>query len=390
MARGLNRIWVHFGLWIAATVLSTVALLSVSSWAFSKLQYNQFYQSLPDAVRVELDVLIARDQGDGLRARQIYGQYWHGDMRFGEQLPLFIGLIVCLPFGLAVGFWVSRYVTRPLASIVEVSQRVEQGDFSARALVDGARGEMGEVVHSVNKMIDSLHDFEDERLATAASISHELRTPITVLKARLHALCDGVIPVSDTELQTLLAQTEHLGRLVEDLHTLSMAEANQLSLEQERLNLGLLVAEMLGQMLPQLQASGMELQLELAEYAEDAAGDIRADPVRMRQIISNLVSNAVRYGASGRWIGVHVGLVDTHNGESWVELSIEDAGPGLPKELLAHPFQRFAMAPGKRRRESSGLGLSIVRVLTESQGGRVQAGISPRGGARFTLRFARA
>ena len=74
----------------------------------------------------------------------------------------------------------------------------------------------------------------------------------------------------------------------------------------------------------------------------------------------------------------------------WVQLEISDAGPGLPQELRAHPFQRFAQAPGKRRREGSGLGLSIVRVLTEAQGGRVQTSASPRGGARFTLQFARA
>ncbi|WP_395024485.1 sensor histidine kinase [Comamonas odontotermitis] len=388
MARSLNRIWVRFGLWIAATVLSTMALLSASTWAFSSLQYYQFYHALPEAVREELDDLVARDLDDSPRAMQIYGQYWRGDIFFGEQLSLLIGVIVCLPFGLAVGFWVSRYVTRPLASIVEVAQRVEQGDFSARAVADGAHGEMGEVVQTFNKMIDSLRDLEDERLATAASISHELRTPITVLKARLHALCDGVIRVDDAELQTLLLQTEHLGRLVDDLHTLSMAEADQLSLEHERLNLGLLVADTLAQLQPQLQAAGMALELVL--NAEDAAGDIRADPVRMRQIISNLVSNALRYGASGHWLGVSVCPVMDERGDSWVEMSICDAGPGLPKELLAHPFQRFALAPGKRRREGSGLGLSIVRVLTEAQGGNVTADVSPRGGARFTLRFARA
>lgn len=390
MSRKLSRIWIHFGLWITATVLGTVALLSTASWAYSSLQYDKFYQALPDAVRVELDDLVARGLNNSTRARQIYSQYWHGDVRYSEQLPLFIGLIVCLPLGLTVAFWVSRYVTRPLASIVEVSQRVEQGDFSARAVDYGARGEMAEVVHSVNTMIDSLRHLESERLATAASISHELRTPITVLKARLHALCDGVIRVNEAELQTLLAQTEHLGRLVDDLHTLSMAEANQLALEQERLNLALLVAETVEQMQPQLDTVGMVLELTLARHAEEAAGDIRADPLRMRQIITNLISNAIRHGGSGHWLGVEVSPVLDEHGLALVELSISDAGPGLPKELLAQPFQRFAQAPGKRRRDSSGLGLSIVRVLTQAQGGTVNAGISQRGGARFTLRFARA
>ena len=111
---------------------------------------------------------------------------------------LVIGLLVCLPFGLAVGFWVSRLVTRPLASMVEVAKRVELGDFSARALPGKAHGEMAEMVVAFNRMIDSLETLETERRATAASISHELRTPLTVLQARLHAICDGVIAADDT------------------------------------------------------------------------------------------------------------------------------------------------------------------------------------------------
>lgn len=388
MSRGLNRIWVRFGLWIAATVLSTIALLSVCAWAFSSVQYYQFYKTLPGPIQIELDQLNAQDLEDSPRAMQIYGQYWRGDMLFGEQVSLLIGLLVCLPFGLTVGFWVSRYVTRPLASIVEVAQRVEQGDFSARALADGTHGEMGDVVHTFNKMIDSLEELESERRATAASISHELRTPLAVLKARLHAICDGVIPADQAEFRTLLGQAEHLGRLVDDLHTLSMTEADQLSLEKHRLNLSELVGDTLAQLQPQLQAAHMQVELSLP--AGDAESDIRADPDRMRQIVSNLVSNALRHASSGHWLGVEVKTLQDERGEPWVQLEISDAGPGLPQELKTHPFQRFALAPGKRRREGSGLGLSIVRALTESQGGKVEADVSSKGGACFRLRFARA
>ncbi|MPM39145.1 Adaptive-response sensory-kinase SasA [bioreactor metagenome] len=388
MARGLSRIWVRFGLWITATIICTIALLSVGVWAFSSIKYYQFYNTLPENVRAELDELSDRNLEDSPRAMQIYGQYRRGDLYVGEQLSLYIGLLVCLPFGLTVGFLVSRYITRPLASIVEVAQRVETGDFSVRAVADGAHGELGEVVHTFNKMVDSLQELEAERLATAASISHELRTPLAVLKAHLHAVCDGVIEPSDAEFHTLLAQTEHLGRLVDDLHTLSIAEAGQLSLQKQRLSLGTLVSDVLSQFQPQLQAAGMQLELSLP--AMDEESDIRADPDRMRQIISNLVGNAIRHAGNGHWLGVSIQASVNDQGEPGVELQIDDAGPGLPAELKAHPFQRFAQAPGKRRREGSGLGLSIVRALTESQGGEVRTGTSPRGGSRFTLRFARA
>ncbi|MDR0225829.1 MAG: HAMP domain-containing protein [Burkholderiaceae bacterium] len=389
MALGLsfNRIWVRFGLWITATVLSTIALLAIGVLVFSEIQYRDFYSSLPPAVQVELDQLNAQSLEDSPRAMEIYGQYWTGDLLFGEKWSLVIGLLICLPFGLAVGFWVSRLVTRPLASMVEVAKRVEQGDFSARALPGKAHGELAEMVEAFNRMIDALETLEAERRATAASISHELRTPLTVLQARLHAICDGVIAADEGELHALLSQVEHLGRLVGDLHTLSMADAGQLSLQRQRLDLAALVADMLDQLHPQLQQHGMQLDLALPAPTDEGLTDIRADADRMRQIVSNLVSNAMRHAASGQWLGVHL-TVESHAGDRpMVTLRISDAGPGLPSELRAHPFQRFAQVPGKRRREGSGLGLSIVHALTTSQGGSVDAGDSTRGGTCFTLRF---
>lgn len=106
MALGLrpNRIWVRFGLWITATVLSTIALLAIGVLVFSEIQYRDFYNSLPPAVQIELDELNAQSLEDSPRAMQIYGQYWTGDLLFGEKWSLVIGLLVCLPFGLAVGF----------------------------------------------------------------------------------------------------------------------------------------------------------------------------------------------------------------------------------------------------------------------------------------------
>ena len=338
-------------------------------------------------MRVELDDLIERDLDNSPRAMQIYGEYWRGEVFFGEQVSLFIGLLVCLPFGLAMGFFVSRYITRPLASMVEVAQRVAHGDFSStRVVEEGAHGELKEVVHTFNAMIDALQKLNAERQASAASISHELRTPLSVLKTHLHAMCDGVIAPSELEFRLLLAQTEHLGRLIDDLHTLAMAEAGEMSLRKERLSLAALVRESLQELQPQLQQAEMALSQVLPE--DDAVSTIRADPLRMRQIIANLVGNAVRHASSGRWLEVEVRPMRDGQGHIWIELLVSDAGPGLPPELRTHPFRRFAMAPGRRKREGSGLGLSIVQALTELQGGVAHAESAPGGGARFRLRFA--
>ena len=387
MALGLNRIWVRLGLWITAAVLLAIAALTTGVLAFSELQYREFYRHLPTPIKTELESLKSQDLEDSPRALQIYSEYWEGDRLFGEKWSLVIGLAVSLPFGMAVGFWISRRITSPLASMVEVAARVERGDLASRAVKGNAHGEMAEMIEAFNGMVDSLETLEAERLATAASI--ELRTPLTVLQARLHAICDGVIDGGPAEMKTLLAQVEHLGRLVGDLHTLSMADAGQLSLRRERIDLATLVGEVVDELRPQLQHSQMALSLELPMQDGNGGTDIRADADRLRQITTNLINNALRHASSGHWLGVKVQTTQDAQGETWVKLDISDAGPGLAVDLQDRPFQRFAQVPGKRRREGSGLGLSIVKALVTSQGGTVSTGPSERGGALFTVQFPR-
>lgn len=389
MALGLNRIWVRFGLWITAAVLLAIASLAIGVLAFSELQYREFYRHLPSPVKTELEALKSQDLEDSPRALQIYSEYWEGDRLFGEKWSLVIGLAVSLPFGMAVGFWISRRITSPLASMVEVAARVERGDLASRAVKGNAHGEMAEMIDAFKGMVDSLETLEAERLATAASISHELRTPLTVLQARLHAICDGVIDSSQAEMKTLLAQVEHLGRLVGDLHTLSMADAGQLSLRKERIDLAALVGDVVEDLHPQLQKLDMALSLDLPMQDGDGSTDIKADTDRLRQITTNLISNVLRHASSGHWLSIRVHASSDHQNQSWVILEVGDAGPGLADEVQAHPFQRFVQAPGKRRREGSGLGLSIVKALVTSQGGTVSTGVSERGGALFTVRFPR-
>lgn len=389
MALGLNRIWVRFGLWITAVVLLAIASLAAGMLTVAEYQYREFQNNLPAPLKAELASLEARNLENSPRALEIYSEYWEGDGLFGERWSLIIGLAVSLPFGMAAGFWISRRITSPLASMVEVASRVEQGNLSSRAVKGNAHGEMAEMIDAFNGMVDSLEVLEAERLATAASISHELRTPLTVLQARLHAICDGVIDASAPEMKMLLAQVEHLGRLVGDLHTLSMADAGQLSLRKERIDFAALVGEVLEELHPQLQKHDMALSLDLPVQDGEGDTDIRADRDRLRQITTNLISNALRHASSGHWLGIRVyGQTDGY-GMPWVVMEVSDAGPGLSDDMQNHPFQRFAQVPGKRRREGSGLGLSIVKALVTSQGGSVSAGKSDRGGAQFTVRFPR-
>lgn len=378
----LQRVWVRFGLCIAATVVATMALLAGSVTAFSEWQYRDFYRSLPTEVQREMDDLRDRGEEDGPRAMQIYARYWQGDLLFGEKWSLVVGLVVCLPVGLVVGFWVSRIVTQPLASMAEVATHVAEGDFSVRAQPGRMHDEMSSTVRHFNQMVDSLERMARERRATAASISHELRTPLAVLRARLHGICDGVIEADAAETRGLLDQVEYLGRLVGDLHTLSMAEAGQLSLETAPLDLVDLVREALAGHAQRIAEHGMQLAL-------DVPGDggpvwVLADPDRVRQILFNLVENALKHAASGRWLGVEVAAAD-----GMALLTVSDAGQGLPQHMADGPFERFPH-PAGRRSEGSGLGLSIVRALAERQQGRVRVESRPEGGTRFVVQLPRA
>lgn len=380
MARGLDRIWIRFGLWIAATVLVTVAVLSVSVGLFAQHEYSEFQKSLPEAVRHELDALHGAGLEDSPRAMAIYGEYWTGDILFGEKWSLVIGLLVCLPVGLVTGFMVSRLVTLPLASMAEAAQRVATGDFSVRAHTGRYRGELAEMVRHFNHMTDALEMLERERKMTAAAVSHELRTPLTVLRARLHALCDGVIAPGPDEFHTLLDQVEHLGRLVEDLHTLSLADAGRLSMQLEWLDLVPLVDEVLATFEGRLMEHAMttEIRHELDEAW------VHADRDRMRQVLVNLIENALRHAHDGGWLGVRV-AADTDGRHARIEVS--DGGMGLSEDARRHLFQRFMRTDRSRSKATggSGLGLSIAHALVVRQGGTLVADASERGGARFII-----
>lgn len=300
MARKIDRIWVRFGIATAAIIFFMMALLTTSLLLFWRVEYSDFYQRLPQDVRVEFDDLNDRGLSESPRAMQIYAEYWVGDPIKGEQFSLLLTLIAGLPLGLGASFWVSRLVTQPLGSMAETAKRVAVGDFTVRALPGHARGEMADMVRDFNRMIDSLETLERERSATVASLSHELRTPLTILSTRLHAICDDVIPVSKDELRGLLDQSLHLGRLVDDLHTISMAFANRLSLHYEPLDLAQFIDAELNTYASRLAEQGMELERRIPASLGDAL--VMVDPDRIRQILSNLLENSLRYAHAGKWV----------------------------------------------------------------------------------------
>jgi two-component system, OmpR family, sensor histidine kinase BaeS len=201
-----------------------------------------------------------------------------------------------------------------------------------------------------------------------ADVAHELRTPLAILQGRIEGLLDGVYPRDDTRLGELLAETQHLARLVEDVRTLANAEAGALDLRKENVDLSELIRD---------AASTIALPVTL-DIPEELT--LQADPIRIREVLLNLLNNAAQHAPEG--------TIDVH-GEargSEIVIRVRDNGPGIPAEQLPRLFERFQKGPNSR---GSGLGLSIARKLVQAHGGTIHAESKEGRGTVFTVTLPR-
>ena len=223
-------------------------------------------------------------------------------------------------------------------------------------------------------MTERLRASEEERRRLLADVSHELRTPLSVVQGELEALLDGVHPADETHLRAILDETAVLARLIEDLRTLSVAEAGALALHREPTDLGALARDVAASFEPQAQTVGVSVETSAAPGLPEA--DV--DPVRVREILTNLISNALRYSPRGGRVGVDVAA----DGAGAVAVAVSDVGPGITPEMLGRIFDRFYKSPESR---GAGLGLAIAKNLTEAHGGTIAA--TSEVGRGTTIRF---
>jgi signal transduction histidine kinase len=287
-----------------------------------------------------------------------------------------------------------RRISRPLGDLLGAAERVADGDYAV-SLPGPPQGprELRLLTHSFNDMASRLADTDEQRRRFLADVTHELRTPLAVLQSGLEAQLDGLRPRDDAHVASLLEETRRLGQLVEDLHTLALAEARRLTLHREPTDVGVVVDDAV-----RAHAAAAERkQLALTAAVPDDLPVLDADPTRVRQVLDNLLANALRHTPEGGAVDVAVRPAElpgvaasgagggvAAGGVAGVEVTVADTGPGLAADDLDRIFDRFARASGSR---GSGLGLAIVRDLVEAHGGRVDAANRPTGGAtfRFTL-----
>ena len=253
-----------------------------------------------------------------------------------------------------------RRTTIPISALIDAAGQIEDGEYSARVPERGPR-DVRTLARAFNAMTQRLEAVDSQRRSFLADVAHELRTPLTVIQGRLEAMIDGVDARDDEQLERILNQAQTLDRVVEDLRTVALAETGSLMLERELIDLGALVAETARDFRPEAESRDIAMLHEVADA--DLTADV--DPIRIRQVLVNLLTNALRHTPSGGEIRLSIS-----RREDAAQIDVADTGAGIPAELVDTLFERFTKgseSPGV------GLGLAIARDITAAHGGMVEA-----------------
>jgi two-component system OmpR family sensor kinase/two-component system sensor histidine kinase BaeS len=298
------------------------------------------------------------------------------EFSYGSPPFFFCGIFLVGLVGLALLARLLRRVTTPVGELMEAVGRVETGDYSARAAERGPR-EVRALVRAFNAMAERLELNEMQRRNLLADVTHELRTPLTVIQGNLEGLLDGVYPRDDAHLALILEDTQVLARLIDDLRTLALAESGALHLHREPTDLGVLAAEAVASFRAQAEAAGVALSATVA----DDIPLLEIDPVRIREVLANLIANALRHTPSGGQVQVTGQL---NAGERRVTVAVSDTGTGISPEVLPYIFDRFYKAGNSR---GTGLGLAIAKNLISAHGGEISAQSDSLASQGTTIRF---
>ncbi len=294
-----------------------------------------------------------------------------------------IALTAASLVALALSALMSRRIVRPVRQIMEASRDIAQGDYSRtvplpdRPLAD--LDEMGQLAHSFNQMAGQLAESDALRRQLIGDVSHELSTPLTVIKGSMEGLIDGVLPPDAATFQQIQQEAARLQRLVADLQELSRVEAGSYNLHRRPLDLGALITDVSAGLRRQFDDKGVRLGMQLPP----GLLMVEADSDRIAQVLINLIGNALQYTPAMGEV-----VVTAVRQQPNVCITIADTGEGIPAEHLPHLFTRFYRVDKSRARASggSGIGLTIARHLVEAHGGRIWAESDGVGqGSRFTF-----
>jgi len=269
---------------------------------------------------------------------------------------------------------IARRITGPVGRIIAVTRAMSRGERSARVGPVRATGELRELATAFDGMADTLDREEQLRRDLVADVAHELRTPIAILQAGHEALLDGVAEPSPQQLASLRDEVLRLGRMVADLQELAAADAAALHLTLHECDLSEIAADAAASLAGRFDTTGIELQRRL----EPAA--VRADRRWLHQIITNLLTNALKFTAPGGTVTIEAGPA-----APGAALTVSDTGIGIPADELPYIFERFWRGRQAAQTSGSGIGLAIAAELARAHGGELTARSEPGRGTAMTL-----
>ncbi len=348
----MNRLWVRLSLAFTLVLLAVLALPMLLFWL-------AFMHRAPT-----MDPMYGGPRPDAPILAGMFGM-----LILATLFSLFVGVIA--------GILVSRGLSRQVTQMVRTTREINTSNLTPRLKVAGA-AEFRELAESFNRMVDDLDQSQQIRRNLLADVSHELLTPLTVLEGNLRAMLDGVYALNEEEISTLYDQTHHLIALVKELRQIAEAETQQLALQLEPADLNEIVEETVALFDPLAR----EKSVELRQIVYEGLPPVMVDHKRLRQVMGNLLANALAHTTEGDIITIQSGRTD-----GIAQLIVADTGEGLAPEELDHIFDRFYRTDGARRSDTggAGLGLAIVKALVEAHSGSITAHSQPGQGTQFII-----
>ncbi|MGB7876841.1 MAG: ATP-binding protein [Anaerolineales bacterium] len=280
---------------------------------------------------------------------------------------------------LLLGIFLSRTLTRPIRELTDATHAVADGELGRQVTVR-SKDEMGELAASFNKMSADLARSANARKQMTADIAHELRTPLSLILGHAEAVHDGVLPPTRENFEIIRDEAERLEHLVDDLRTLSLADAGELSINRQEVSPQKLLSDIQATYQHLANQKNVKIQSDIATELPM----LKIDPGRITQVLTNILENALRHTPDGGQINLSAQNVD-----DGVQLSIQDSGPGIAGEDANRIFERFYRTDSARHRDDggSGLGLAIAKSIVEMHKGNIWAASKPGQGLRIVIHF---
>ena len=332
-----------------------------------------------DEVAEGIPILVGESREGTLLIGDVEPEYGPDEADFlaSAMRSALLGGGIAIGVALVLSLLLIVQILSPLRVLSRATERIAQGDLPDQIRLK-SHDELGQLGSSFDHMVDSLRRSETLRQTMTADIAHELRTPVTIIQGTLEAILDGIYDPSSETIAPIYEETLHLGSLIDDLRDLALAEAGELRLAKERTDIVDLARQV-----TETAGGSLEESPHVHVESNEEIPHVSLDPKRFRQVLANLLSNALIYTPADGAIRVELRQV-----EDSVELSVSDTGPGISDDDLPHLFERFYRGdPARGRTGGSGLGLAIVRQWVEAHDGTIRAENRPEGGARFVLQI---